>query len=56
MIYELDKSVLNDSMKKAAKNMGECKSSIFNLQYLTHFYMDFYATITSRSTVKKPFY
>ena len=32
------------------------KVSIFNLQFFSHFYMDFYATKMSRITVERPFW
>ena len=39
--------------QKAVRKVN-IETSIFNLQYLSHFCMDFYATYMSRSTVSIP--
>ena len=57
--YQLNTSIFEERMN--AENIiytgapVNAKTSIFNLRYLNHFYMDFYTTKMSRSTVKQPF-
>ena len=55
MIYGLNKmNIKKRECEKAVKTWVpvNIKTSIFNLQYLSYFCMDFHATKTSRSAVK----